>query len=240
MWRRLRRSEKGQALASWLIACLIRWIAKTIRWEVMIPIETSKTLESGRPIILIFWHNRILMMPAGWSASRPITLLRSAHRDGLLIGRAIEKLGYQTVTGSTNRDGARGLRKLIHAIRDGRSIGITPDGPRGPRMRLSRGTVTTARLSQAVVIPVAWNVEQRRTLKTWDQMILARPFSRGGFFFGEPILVPKKLTRKEQENYRLLIEEKLNLVSLNSDLKFCHNPIEPSDQKILHPDIDHR
>ena len=64
-------------------------------------------------------------MPAGWDVSKRITLLRSAHRDGLLIGRAISFLGYKTVAGSSNKGGALGLRKLLKELQKGRSIGIT-------------------------------------------------------------------------------------------------------------------
>ena len=86
-------------------------------------------------------------MTAGWDACRHITLLRSPHRDGLLIGRAIGHLGYKTIAGSSNNNGSSGLRKLLKELRQGISIGITPDGPRGPRMRLAMGTITAARLS---------------------------------------------------------------------------------------------
>lgn len=229
MWKRVRRSETGQAVASWLIAWLIRLTVKSIRWKMVMSEATGEVLEAEAPIVGIFWHNRILMMPACWEASRPITLLRSPHRDGRLIGRAVEWLGYQTVSGSSNKGGAGGLRNLLKAIVGGRSIGITPDGPRGPRMRLSPGVVAAARLSGAPVIPAAWNVEHRKLLGTWDRMILARPFSRGVFYYGEPITVPKSLTAEEQEDYRLLIEERLNAVSRQADLHFGHAPIEPAD-----------
>ena len=225
----MRRNETGQAVASWLIAWIIRLVAKSIRWEMVAGDSTTRVMDAEAPVIGIFWHNRILLMSAGWQPSRPITLLRSPHRDGQLIGRAIERLGYQTVSGSSNKGGASGLRNLLKALRAGTSIGITPDGPRGPRMRLSAGVVAAARLSGAPVVPAAWNVEHRKLFGTWDRMILARPFSRGVFIFGEPIIVPKTLTPEEQEDYRLLIEARLNAVSHQADLHFGHQPIEPAE-----------
>ena len=147
------------------------------------PATTKQLLDHGKPIILIFWHNRILSMTAGWNSSQSITLLHSPHRDGLLIGRAIGHLGYKTVAGSSNKNGSSGLRKLLTELRKGNSIGITPDGPRGPRMRLTMGTIAAARLSDIPIVPVAWNAENRLLLKTWDKMILARPFTKGVFFF---------------------------------------------------------
>ena len=231
MWKTLRRSELIQKTGSYLIALLIKLLANSIRWSVNMPVTTKQLLNDGKPIILIFWHNRILSMTAGWNNSRNITLLRSPHRDGLLIGRAIGHLGYKTVAGSSNKNGSAGLRKLLEELRKGNSIGITPDGPRGPRMRLAMGTIAAARLSNIPIIPVAWNAENRLLLKTWDKMILARPFTKGVFFFGEPISIPKRLTPSDEENWRLNVEVELNKVSEESELYFQHKPIQPASKK---------
>ena len=227
MWKIIRCNSSIQKIGSWVIAILIKSLAKSIRWDTHIPLPTEQLLRTNQPIILVFWHNRILSMSAGWDSCRDITLLRSPHRDGLLIGRAIGHLGYKTVTGSSNNGGSSGLRKLLKELRQGISIGITPDGPRGPRMRLTMGTITAARLSGMPIIPVAWNVERRTLLGTWDKMILAHPFTNGIFVFGKPIFIPKKLDRNEEENYRLMVEEELNKVSYTSDLHYKHSPIEP-------------
>ena len=113
MWKYIRKNDTWQKVASWIIACLIRFLAFSVKWKMIIPPTTQCIFNSGKPIILLFWHNRILSMPAGWDVSKRITLLRSAHRDGLLIGRAISFLGYKTVAGSSNKGGAIGL-SLIH------------------------------------------------------------------------------------------------------------------------------
>ena len=172
-------------------------------------------------------------MPAGWDVSRPITLLRSAHRDGLLIGRAISFLGYKTVAGSSNRGGATSLRKLLKELQNGTSIGITPDGPRGPRMRMTPGAIVAARLGGVPIIPVAWNTKHRKLLGTWDKMILARPFSKGIFIYGEPIEIPKKSTNEEVEAYRIDVEKKLNELSRETEEEYGHSITEPapSDQR---------
>ena len=109
MWNYIRKSERWQRIASWTIASLIRFLDLSIKWKMVVPPATQRIFKLEKPIILLFWHNRILSMPAGWDVSRPITLLRSAHRDGLLIGRAISFLGYKTVAGSSNRGGATSL-----------------------------------------------------------------------------------------------------------------------------------
>jgi len=228
MWKNIRNSEHCQKLASWTIAFLIRLLALSVRWEMSMPERTRAILQSDDPIILIFWHNRILSMPAGWNVSKKITLLRSPHRDGLLIGRAIAYLGYKTIAGSSNQKGAEGLRKLLKELKNGRSIGITPDGPRGPRMKMTLGAIVAACISGIPIVPVAWNTKNRKLLGTWDQMILARPLTEGIFIYGEPISVPKKLSSEDREKYRILVETKLNDLSCESEVYYNQTPIEPA------------
>ena len=228
MWNYIRKSERWQRIASWTIASLIRFLDLSIKWKMVVPPATQRIFKLEKPIILLFWHNRILSMPAGWDVSRPITLLRSVHRDGLLIGRAISFLGYKTVAGSSNRGGATSLRKLLKELKNGTSIGITPDGPRGPRMRMTPGAIVAARLGGVPIIPVAWNTKHRKLLGTWDKMILARPFSKGIFIYGEPIEIPKKSTHEEVEAYRIDVEKKLNELSRETEEEYWHSIIEPA------------
>ena len=96
-------------------------------------------------------------------------------------------------------------------------------------MRVSAGVVLAAKISGCPVVPVSWNVEHRKLLNTWDRMVLARPFSRGVFVWGEPIAVPKSLTNQELEYYRLIIEKQLNETNAEADRYFGHTPIEPAD-----------
>ena len=236
MLKRLLRSEIGQGVLSWLLAHFIRLTARSIRWEMPNPVHRAAAYDPDVPIIAIFWHSRVMQMTEGWKTDKPLAMLQSPHPDGKVIARAIQRLGFQTIWGSSTKGkgGAAGLRYLVKALRGGLSVGITPDGPRGPRMHLSAGVVAAARLSGAPIIPGAWNTEHRKALNTWDRMLIARPFSRGVLLWGEPIHVPKTLTPEEFEHYRLLIETRLIELTDRADLYFGHQPVaqaDPSDVK---------
>jgi lysophospholipid acyltransferase (LPLAT)-like uncharacterized protein len=231
MLKRMLRSETGSAVLSWVLAKFIWLTERSIRWQMATPVFHAKATEFDQPIIAVFWHSRIIQMTASWRESKPIAMLQSPHPDGKLIAQAIQRLGYRTIWGSSTKGkgGAAGLRNMIKALRGGMSVGITPDGPRGPRMRLSAGVVAMARLSGAPVMPVAWNVKHRKVLRTWDRMLLPCPFSRGVVFWGEPIYVPKTLAPKELEDYRLLIETRLTEITDQADLHFEHQPTAPAE-----------
>ena len=231
MLKRLTRTHFGQVGISWLIAVVIRFTAWSISWTVVNPSIAKRFVEDGETALGVFWHNRIMLMTQAWQSEYPLAMLQSPHPDGRVIAKAIQKLGFQTIWGSSTRGkgGATGLRNIVKALRDGVSIGITPDGPRGPRMRLSAGVVLAAKMTGCPVVPVSWNVEHRKLLGTWDRMVLARPFSRGVFVWGDPIVVPKSLTSEELEYYRLIIENRLNETNAEADRYFGHAQIEPAD-----------
>ncbi|MBM85169.1 MAG: hypothetical protein CMM47_04005 [Rhodospirillaceae bacterium] len=231
MLKRLTRTNFGQGVLSWLIAAVIRFTAWSIRWHIVNPRIAKRFVEDGEIAVGVFWHNRIMLMTHAWQSEYPLAMLQSPHPDGRVIARAIQRLGFKTIWGSSTKGkgGAAGLRKIVKMLENGVNIGITPDGPRGPRMRVSAGVVLAAKISGCPVVPVSWNVEHRKLLNTWDRMVLARPFSRGVFVWGEPIAVPKSLTNQELEYYRLIIEKQLNETNAEADRYFGHTPIEPAD-----------
>ena len=231
MLKRMLRREVGQRVVSWILAKCILLTAWSIRWEKKTLVAAPVVHTLGQPIIAVFWHSRIMQMFEGWPMAKPLAMLQSPHPDGKLIAAAIQRIGFQTIWGSSTKGkgGAAGLRNLIKALRGGLSIGITPDGPRGPRMHLSPGVVAAARLSGAPIIPAAWNTKHRKVLRTWDRMVLPCPFSRGVIIWGEPIYVPKALTPEKFEDYRLQIENRLIAITTQADLYFQHEPDTRAD-----------
>ena len=60
----------------------------------------------------------------------------------------------------------------------GDHIAITPDGPRG-RAGPPRGVAQLAALSGVPVLPCAAQTTRRWVLRTWDRMVVPKPFGRG-------------------------------------------------------------
>ena len=178
-----------------------------------------------------FWHNRIMLMTEIWNSDRPFAMLQSKHPDGRLIARTIEHLGIEDIVGSAGKGkgGAQALRSMLRALKSGTSVGVTPDGPRGPRMRASGGVIALARMSGAPIYPVTWNVSRRRVLRSWDRFILALPFSRGVYIWGEPIHVPRDADEAQMEVLRLELEERLNQLCAQADAALGTDPIAPAD-----------
>ncbi|RME82903.1 MAG: DUF374 domain-containing protein, partial [Zetaproteobacteria bacterium] len=134
--------------------------------------------------ILCFWHARILMMPhafRGW----PGLMLISEHADGEVIAQAVARLGIASVRGSSTRGGAKALVRMVRAAREGRPLGITPDGPRGPRERVQMGAVWLAKKTGLPLRAVCYATSRYWRAPSWDRFYVPMPFSRGVFVFSE-------------------------------------------------------
>ncbi len=105
---------------------------------------------------------------------------------------------------------------------------MTPDGPRGPRMRAGDGAVTVARLSGAPIIPATYGISRRRVLGTWDRFIFALPFGRGGLLWGDPIHVDRGADADALEAARRQVEDGLNAITAEADRLCGCTPVEPA------------
>ncbi len=200
-----------------VVASYIWLVRRSGRWTVHGGEIPRRFWSAGKPFILCFWHGRLLMMPYCWSPAAPMNMLISSHRDGQLIAGTIRHFGLGSISGSRRRGGAAAFRAILRALRNGESVGITPDGPRGPRMRAGQGVVEAARLSGVPVIPSAVATTCRKVLGSWDRFIVDFPFCRGVFVWGEPIEVPRNAGADERDHARRRIEEALNQVTEQAD-----------------------
>ena len=155
-------------------------------------------------------------------------IVEKAHRDGRLISDTVGQFGIQTIPGSTSRGGVAAMRTMIRTLKGGEWVGISPDGPRGPRMRATDGIVTLARMTNMPIIPMTFGFRRRKVLGSWDKFIVALPFSRGVFCWGDPIIVPHTANKEALEHSRLEVEQAMNELCAEADRLCGHEPIEPA------------
>ena len=218
MIKRISKTKLGQTIIAFVIATIIKLLSSSIRWKTLNEKNKYKALKNHEPIIVVFWHERIAVMSQIWPMERPLAMLQSPHSDGQLIAKAINLIGFQTVWGSTNRNAAGGIIGLIKKAKKGVSIGITPDGPRGPALECSQGPVAVAKIAKIKIVPIAWSTSRFRRLNNWDKSLVPLPFSKGVWVWGKPIEVPKDSSKDDILN----ITEKLN-ISLNYYTKLADN-----------------
>ena len=211
----------------WLTAQYIRLVRVTGRWRVEGPAPVA-FWDSGRPFILAFWHQRLSMIPYIWRRGVAGSMLISRHRDGELIAETIRHFGFGAIRGSPGRGGVQAMREMVRRLESGECVGITPDGPRGPRMRASSGIIALARRSGVPIVPVTVTASRRRVLGSWDRFIIALPFSRGVVRWGEAILVARDAPGAALESARRELEERLNTLGADADGACGHAPLLPA------------
>ncbi len=226
--RRFLASDAGQGLVAGLAAFYIRLAYAANRWQRRNYEVFDRLIAGKRRVVVCFWHGRLLMMPHARHGARPYDVMISGHRDGQVIARAMARFGIGVVTGSSSRQPAKALRKAARLCRDGSFLCITPDGPRGPRMRAAAGAVMTAALAHAVLLPVGYGVSRRWTLDSWDRFVVPLPFGRGVFVAGEPIEVPARMDEPAREALRLRLEAALNAVTAEADRLTGHAAEQPA------------
>lgn len=213
--KRLLKNDGVQRFLCWLGALYIRLVYATTRWTIVNEAVPRHYVKSGEGFIVCFWHGRILMMPLCWNPKPPGYMLASRHRDGQTITRVLAHFDLPVIAGSTKRGGATAMRSMIKALEDKHYIAITPDGPRGPRMRAKDGIVALAQHAGVPIVPVAWGSSRRRVLGTWDAFTVAMPFARGAFVWGDPITVGEG--EEALEAARLRVEDSLTGLTHEAD-----------------------
>jgi hypothetical protein len=190
----------------------IRLLRRTMRIEV----RGAEVLEAARrdpgQYILCFWHARFVLMPYCYPGPR-IVVLSSNHRDAEALVRILRKFGIEQARGSSTEGGAAGLRQVLRKVAQGCDVGLTPDGPRGPRRRVQPGVVAVARFTGLPIIPVTFSASPSRRLRTWDRTLLPKLFSKGVFVYGDPIVVSRDATASTQEEKRLALESELDRIT---------------------------
>ena len=206
------------ALASRVAYAYIRLLRATMRLKYDNADVLERVREESGQYILCFWHARFVMMPYVYPHDR-IAVLVSRHRDSQMLSRILARFGFAFAWGSSTVGGAQGLRDALRMIKDGHDLGITPDGPRGPRRRVKPGVVAMARLSGLPIVPVSFSAGPARRLGSWDRTLVPLPFARGLFVYGEAHRIPRDADEAEQEDHRLAIEAELDRLADLADTR---------------------
>jgi lysophospholipid acyltransferase (LPLAT)-like uncharacterized protein len=121
------------------------------------------------------------------------------------------------------------MRGMMRHLKTGGAMCVTPDGPRGPRMRAEMGAVQIAKLSGAPLVCMAWSARHAKVFNSWDRFMLARPFDRGAIVFGGPLYVSRDADDDAMEAARLALETELIRVTQEADRLVGVTPVEPAE-----------
>jgi len=203
-WRRvemrLQKSARVQGALRRLYAGYVRFAFRTTRWR-RIGFESYEAdIARGVPRVLCCWHERIAFISylRDWS-DHGLTVLASRHADAQILVRDLDARGIEMIPLATSGDNSAELRAAVRALRAGRSLGVTVDGPMGPARVAKPGALVIAGLAGIEATPCAYAVNRFIRLPTWDRFILPLPFARGVLAVGDGFVPPRRMDRAETD-----------------------------------------
>lgn len=197
------------SLVSILGYWIIYGVCRTLRWEFVDLRRVESVYRAGKRLIMAFWHGRIFMA-AYCFRNRGIVVMTSQNRDGEYIARVIQRFGYGVARGSSTRGSHGATAETLRALKNGKDVGLTIDGPRGPRYVAKNGAAFLARRSGNPVLPFHVSVEKKWMMRSWDHFQIPRPFSRAVVLIGDPIYVDAGSTGEEMRAAEARIQQSLD------------------------------
>ncbi len=197
----------------------VRGLIKTLRVKIINAGEFNKYAAENRNFVYAFWHGSMLL---GWYLNRKnnASALVSQSKDGDVLAAILEKWNYNVVRGSSSTGGSDALTGMIFLLREGFTLSITPDGPRGPIYKMKAGAVIAAKKSGAPLFLAGIGMKNKVVLKSWDQFEIPVPFSKAVVVFSDPVFIDDNLSYEETDKIIIECEEKLNMLQKEA-LKFC-------------------
>jgi len=166
-----------------IIAILLLLLGFTFKYNILTP-------KPKGIVIYAFWHRN--MIPLLFLRKfEKIVILISSSKDGELIAGPAKVLGFLTARGSSRRGGSKAVKEIIKLSRRF-SIGITPDGPKGPTEKIKDGLLYIAYFTHLPIIPVAVDIQREKVFNSWDGFRLPIPFTKVNVSYGKPIYIKSK------------------------------------------------
>lgn len=176
--------------ASFLIFFIISAIYKTCK------INFYGNKSSKKPVLVLFWHGRLAMMAFAYKyyfkhKQNELKILISNHSDGEIITQVMEKFNLKAIRGSSRKGAASAMIGVFKELELQNDIAITPDGPKGPFHSIADGIVNIAQKKNVEICFVNYEADKFWQFKSWDKMILPKPFSTINFYLTDPINIDR-------------------------------------------------
>jgi len=181
-------------MLAYLAKGLLSVLLKTCRFEIK-GLQNLKLAAQNDKCIVMLWHNRVALAAEILSSRAPDLLyaaLISQSRDGEIIASIIESYSIATTIRVPHNARKEALINTVnHLTNKPHILVITPDGPRGPRYRIKRGIGYIAKATGANIVSLSWSANKYWKMKTWDGLMIPKPFSSIAVVFAPPVTLEK-------------------------------------------------
>lgn len=167
------------SLSGLILPGVLKLLVSTLRLTVINP--RQEIFDQTGKRIFAFWHGKMIY---GWLLAQHLFPDKTIHavvslsKDGEILSRTLEKLGFTLIRGSSSKGSNEVKKAMLTELANNGIIAITPDGPRGPRQAFKYGTLRLASAERVPIIFAAIRYSKGFQLKSWDRFEIPFPFSR--------------------------------------------------------------
>lgn len=163
--------------------------------------DVARLIDRHGAVIIVCWHQRIMLTPWMFDLKHaPCLSLTSTGHAGRLVGWIHRHFGMGTVPMPKKSSGAGQMRQVLTLLRGGTSIGISPDGPRGPARVAKPTPIQWARASQAPIVVFTYAGSRVWPWQTWDRLHFPLPFGRLALIWRHwDRAIPSRLTHEDAQ-----------------------------------------
>jgi lysophospholipid acyltransferase (LPLAT)-like uncharacterized protein len=165
------------ALSAWILS--LRHIAS---------VRIDGTPYRAGPSVYVVWHRySVLAVALLPPILHPLVALGNTAPHVRALRYTVRLTGTGVVPGSASHRAQEALEQLAQELRNGASVMVVVDGPRGPVYHAKPGCVRLAQAAGVPIVPVALGGRGFSHVRNWDRMLLPWPVNRFAVRFGEAI-----------------------------------------------------
>jgi lysophospholipid acyltransferase (LPLAT)-like uncharacterized protein len=189
-----------------IIFPVIRLLFRSQRIEIE-GLDHFKDAASKGPLLLSLWHENLLIIPyllANELSQISVSAVTSKSKDGELL-ESLKKTLPNVETIRVKHDARHGsLKSILSALKKGKVVIITPDGPQGPWKQLKPGLIRTSTWTTTPIWCLNWSCSKTLRLSTQDRMKLPWPFQKITIRFQEAGIYQERTEEMESKIRSLL------------------------------------
>lgn len=164
--------------------------------------------------ILALWHNRLLLLPYFGGCCTPqinYSAVISNSRDGHPLAKVTSFFPNTRAIRVAHNKRSQALKTVIKTLQTKCVVIITPDGPKGPPYEIKPGLALAATTTSSKIFPLSWSANRYWSLKTWDQMMIPKPFSQIDISIGKALTFNRNRNSNWEEELTCLKKVLLKL-----------------------------
>ena len=207
------RIKTDRFFTSELFISFLYRFCRAYSWTFRLKVENEKEwidyIENGGSVLLCTWHQQFFSAIhhfQNYKVFNPIIMI-SQSSDGEIVAGVAERTGWNTVRGSSSRDGRGALKKMIANLKESKLAAHIVDGPRGPSGKVKAGVIRLAHATDAMIVPFSVSAEKAWYFNSWDKFLLPKPFTKVLLRFGKMIKFDRVKERELFEEQRKQLEE---------------------------------